>query len=40
MVIVVRAARNTALNTFELVIGQGTTACTLLIRNGKWLEIK
>ena len=30
----------TALNTFDLLIGQGTTACTLLIRNGKCLELK
>jgi len=47
MVIVGRAAQNiyevfyTALNTFDLpMIGQGTTPCTLLIRNGKCLEIK
>ena len=27
-------------NTFDLLIGGGATVCTLLIRNGKCLEIK
>ena len=46
MAIAGRAALNmeqvfyTELNTFDLLIGQGTTACTLLIRNGKCLELK
>ena len=30
----------TALNTFDLLIGPGNTACTLLIRNGKLPQIK
>ena len=46
MVVVGRAAQNiyqvfyTALNTSDLLIGQGATACTLRIRNGKCLQIK
>ena len=42
-VIVGGAAQNkvyTALNAFDFLIGQGTPACTPLIRNGKCLKIK